>query len=383
MKFKTNDQLKAAVELWTRYGDKTTSTFTYSHIKTSIEELIAIIGEEEDKTYKKRVEKVYGNISNWTFEKEVTSMRKLFYQKSEFNEDLSGWDVSNVTDMSHMFQGATMFNNGNKPLEWATNNLTNVEWMFESATTFNQKLEGWNMSKVTTMSYMFCNATMFNNGGNNNPLNWTTDKLTNMRGMFESATTFNQKLEGWNVSNVTDMHNMFYNAKTFNQKLEGWNVGNVTDMGGMFWNAEAFNQELKFWDMRNVKNMHSMFRNAKVFNNGGKALKWWTPNFNDPTVSTEHMFDGAEAFNQKAFNQKIGGGGRRSKTDIHGSHFRNGSSSSSRREHATLKRLKARLQPSDYRQIQHIIRHREHASGVRLNHARRMYNGLLAGGGDG
>ena len=39
------------------------------------------------------------------------------------------------------------------------------------------------------------------------------------------------------------------------------------------------------------------------------------------------------------------------------------------------------MQPSDYLQIQHIIRHREHVSGSRLKHARRMYNGLLAGGG--
>jgi MoxR-like ATPase len=37
-------------------------------------------------------------------------MNSLFYDATSFNQPLSTWDVSNVTDMRWMFIGATSFN---------------------------------------------------------------------------------------------------------------------------------------------------------------------------------------------------------------------------------------------------------------------------------
>jgi len=34
----------------------------------------------------------------------------MFGQETEFNGDVSDWDVSSVTDMDGMFEGATEFN---------------------------------------------------------------------------------------------------------------------------------------------------------------------------------------------------------------------------------------------------------------------------------
>ena len=34
----------------------------------------------------------------------------LFQDKTNFNEDISSWDVKNVTDMSYMFYDANAFN---------------------------------------------------------------------------------------------------------------------------------------------------------------------------------------------------------------------------------------------------------------------------------
>ena len=47
----------------------------------------------------------YGHISEWRTE-QVTIMTQLFAYNSEFNEDLSRWDVSAVTDMQSKFQDA-------------------------------------------------------------------------------------------------------------------------------------------------------------------------------------------------------------------------------------------------------------------------------------
>ena len=39
----------------------------------------------------------------------ATSMQQMFYASS-FNQDLGNWDVSNVTNMMRVFNGALVFN---------------------------------------------------------------------------------------------------------------------------------------------------------------------------------------------------------------------------------------------------------------------------------
>merc|ERR1711903_159723 len=48
------------------------------------------------------------DISGWDVS-EVTDMRSLFSTAHNFNQDLSGWDVSAVTDMACMFADAHNF----------------------------------------------------------------------------------------------------------------------------------------------------------------------------------------------------------------------------------------------------------------------------------
>ena len=50
----------------------------------------------------------YGPIASWDVS-EVTDLSELFEEKEDFNEDLSRWDVSSVEDMISMFYGATSF----------------------------------------------------------------------------------------------------------------------------------------------------------------------------------------------------------------------------------------------------------------------------------
>ena len=77
------------------------------------------------------------------------------------------------------------------------------------------EINNWDVSNVTNMNHMFHYAESFNQPLNN----WNVSKVTIMHGMFWAAESFNQPLNSWNVSNVATMGGMFHNAESFNQPL--------------------------------------------------------------------------------------------------------------------------------------------------------------------
>jgi surface protein len=233
----------------------------------------------------------------------VTNMKEMFYEAPAFNQDISDWDVSSVTDMSSMFFGASAFNNNSLSLNWGskTSNVTRMESMFNASylsSVFNQDISGWDVSSVENMSGMFRGATAFNNNGV--ALNWDTytSKVTNMSRMFSGATAFNQNISNWDVSIVTDMSDMFNGAALFNQPIGNWNVLIVEDMSNMFNAAVKFNQNISNWDVSSVGNMYGMFQNANDFNNGGQPLTWATGTNTSQVTSMSYMFENASSFNQ-------------------------------------------------------------------------------------
>ena len=76
------------------------------------------------------------------------------FERSEFNGNISEWDVSKVTDMSSMF--------------------------YHSA--FNGDISRWNVSKVTDMSSMF-----YHSAFNGDISRWNVSNVTNINGMFEGS----------------------------------------------------------------------------------------------------------------------------------------------------------------------------------------------------
>merc|ERR1711934_516482 len=72
----------------------------------------------------------------------------MFSSASVFNQDLSKWDVSAVTDMGSMFYLASTFNQDLS--KWDVSAVTNMESMFYGASSFKRELSGvaWGHSKA-------------------------------------------------------------------------------------------------------------------------------------------------------------------------------------------------------------------------------------------
>ena len=187
----------------------------------------------------------------------VTDMSRMFENCSTLNDDISGWNTSNVTNMSSMFFGAIAFN---QPIgSWDVSKVTDMGGMFHSGdfekkAAFNQPLNSWNVSNVTDMSTMFASCSFNQAIGS-----WDVSNVTNMSFMFASANSFNQDISSWDVGKVTEMNAIFSEATDFNQPIGNWNVSSVTNMSFMFNADSAFNQNLGSWDVSQVSNMSSMF----------------------------------------------------------------------------------------------------------------------------
>jgi surface protein len=92
-------------------------------------------------------------------------MRRMCDGATSFNQDISNWDVSRVTNMRAMFYFASRFNKDVS--SWDLSSVTDLGFMFFQASAFNQNLCGWGpklKASVTGVYIMveFTNCRLYN-----------------------------------------------------------------------------------------------------------------------------------------------------------------------------------------------------------------------------
>jgi hypothetical protein len=81
----------------------------------------------------------------------MTDMTNTFYNATTFNQNISSWDISNSTSIGQMFGNAGAFNNRESPDigKWDTSKVDLMNFTFYNATNFNQDISTWNVGLVT------------------------------------------------------------------------------------------------------------------------------------------------------------------------------------------------------------------------------------------
>jgi surface protein len=139
------------------------------------------------------------NVSN------VVNMAAMFSSCDSFNADLSNWDVSQVKNMTHAFSWTRRFRGDGLDC-WNTTNLAHMNFIFCNALVVKSNLSGWYLSNVKDMSVLFNYATMFQGIGVEM---WNTSRVETMVAMFCNASSFNANLSQWDVSKVKNADSMF------------------------------------------------------------------------------------------------------------------------------------------------------------------------------
>lgn len=259
---------------------------------------------------------------------------------TEFNADLSKWDVSSVTSMRDMFFDCRDFE-GVGLETWNTEQVETMAGIFRNCETVATDISGWKgkatetpMKDAVKGAVAFQRAfvcerdpaegVMLNTCAPNESIDSSLgedeedeekkDKLPLTDETFHNAieeclqsNPIGGMCKGseygimpdWDVSRVTDMSKAFYDMWDFNGDLSKWDVKNLKNAQEMFYGADTFNADISKWNTQNLQNCQDMFHDAKSFN---RSIDHWKTH---TVTNMNGMFMGAKKFNSDISNWDV------------------------------------------------------------------------------
>jgi surface protein len=180
---------------------------------------------------------------------DATVIYKCFETREELNEGIRLFRSDNSTEMTQVKQ---MY--GSRMGNWCVDRMTDFDSLFSNtsgvAQGFNEDISKWNTSSVTNMRRVFANQQQFNQDISR----WDVSKVSVMTAMFFDAKQFNQDISSWDVSMITGyrggMRSVFQGASSFNQSLCPWkdHISTNIDMYDMFTGTSCINTDHPYDD---------------------------------------------------------------------------------------------------------------------------------------
>ena len=249
------------------------------------------------------------DISSWDTSN-VTNMGFMFSEASVFDQNIRGWDTLNVSDYTSMFQNATAMIStytgvtgfGETPNSDFFNFTPTLDFTFDNGTTaiglvtlpyvgtgLAVSVEWGDGTTSTTLSHTYtatsATAKVQLTGGTITvfgPQNWSGYQL-----LTELAD--NTQDDNWGFGTGSISFNLaFFGASKLTSVPSTIPVG-TRNMRYMFFGASVFNKDISSWDTSNVTNMYGMFNGAIVFNQN--IRRWNTTN----VTNYNYMFESATA----------------------------------------------------------------------------------------
>jgi hypothetical protein len=257
------------------------------------------------------------DLSVWNVSNVTGSMYQAFFGTA-IDYDFSAWQYAPTNDITGCFQNCVNLGKTSDPhiRLWIQNmpNIKNTNYLLAFCTNYNENFDNLNdnnaFNKIESCNEMFNGCTSWNNGdvprGSDKPISWDFSNVNEMKAMFYNVWEFNQDLN-INLANLQIANNLFYNARNFARDLSGWRAPKLQYTIGMFRNAQEFNSNLddlfdgKDNELFPLLETELMFFGAYKFNNGeapnvgGTGLSTWPM---DKVSALRYMFWAARAFNQ-------------------------------------------------------------------------------------
>jgi len=214
------------------------------------------------------------------------------------------WDVSQVTDMSFLFQGMSQFNVDIS--QWEMSQVTTAAGMFEGAASFSQAINGWILTSGANTTGMFTGADTWLSRASRTDGSDTTDGPPSAWSVSGLCLENERVLSSWCVACGAGKYNgpgddpalgvdtecdRFGTRDALKAAVDNclavdptgvaccnhgadcgaagtvempdWDVSLVTRHEQLFYNKGSFNADISRWDTSSVTTMYRMFRGAQ------------------------------------------------------------------------------------------------------------------------
>ena len=149
------------------------------------------------------------------------------YNKNKSFIDLTDIDISELDDLSDVFgildKAKVIDISG-----WDTSNVINMSYMFNRCTKLKKivGIENLDVSKLKTTKIMFYGC---KNLVELDLTNWNTISLENMSYMFYNCANLKiiKNIENWQLTSIKDVSYMFYECTKLDVDLSNWDLRNI------------------------------------------------------------------------------------------------------------------------------------------------------------